>query len=1308
MSSGVTGTNWLDLSSTSNCYNRMYVQGFVDISGGNLIIRNNNLYMTGGDLSLNGRLFINADVSLNNRLFLTSDASFGGRLYVASDASLNSRLFVASDISINGSFNTNNINSYINSIANWSINTSLSTASNWSSITQTGTGQYILASQNTGSLFLSSNYGAPGTWAPIQTIPSNGAWVSTSMSSDARYMLATTNGGGVYLSPYYGASGSWVQIPTSILPTTGNYMNSAMSSNGHYMMVANNTSGGVYISTAYGVSGSWGIVPYISNQNAGLPTNTAWSGLAMSSTGQYMLVAQNPGSVYMSYTYGQAWMTIPSTILPTNGYWQNLSISSTGQYILAANNSNGSLYLSSTFGTTWSTVTSVPTIANWHDINISSSGQYMMAANNSAGSVYYSSNYGANWVIINSLPTSNSWTGLSISSNGLYMFTAINGGAIYSTVTNNLTNITGTIGINTTSPNYTLDVSGTINTTQGLTTTNITGSAIGAFQMNWGSNVIFPTASNWNDNNTAISSTGQYMIAGSAGGSYIYVSSDFGVTWNTITTTLPTNATWFGVATSSTGQYMLAAITGGGVYISSNYGINGSWSLIPATSLPTNATWRCVQISSNGQYMVASAASGSVYLSTNTGSTWTQITALATNGNYFNIAMSSTGQYMYTNSQTTSGLYYSNNYGTSWSTLTNGVPSSINSYQIAVSSTGQYVLTASQALLLLSSDYGKSFSPAPVNFYGGWQTCTMSSTGQYMYAGPGSNYLYYSTNFGVTWNPTYLPLTSGNWNSLSMSSNGQYMMVANYGGGIYINSGIPITTMGINNSSPQYALDHVGSFNLNNAITSGTNFGAPLTWTTPTALINNSSVYQTSATSYNGQFMLVAMNTGGLWLSHDFGATFFQPQSATFTSAITVTGTSCSYSGQYMLACCASSGATHGVYLSTNYGITWTQIPSSTLSTSWSWYMVSMSGTGQYMLAGSNQNGFVYLSNNYGTSWTNIPHATLPTNYGYLGASISSTGQYMLVGSWSPGNGIYLSTNYGSTFSLIPTSTGLMTPAGTTGISLSVSMSSTGQYMGVGFHETPATMYISSNYGANWIPASIPTGGRRTISISGTGQYMITSNSSNVFYSNTYGATWTPVYITNNTTWVRYCYISGNGQYMTMGTDSGNSPTFFLSRSPPTFVGINNPNPQSALDVIGTVKNSNPYWIVIGATNGWNVVAANAKIPFNRILESNAAAFYDTSGSTLTAPLTGRYLFVTSVYNNAGSRVFLNKNGSSFHMLDFSGYANTPHNATSFMYLNAGDTVNVTISGSIQVYFANNAGPATEIMHSQFAATFLG
>ena len=42
--------SWLDLSSSSNRFIRMYVQGFVDISGGNLIIRNS-------DISLNGSFY---------------------------------------------------------------------------------------------------------------------------------------------------------------------------------------------------------------------------------------------------------------------------------------------------------------------------------------------------------------------------------------------------------------------------------------------------------------------------------------------------------------------------------------------------------------------------------------------------------------------------------------------------------------------------------------------------------------------------------------------------------------------------------------------------------------------------------------------------------------------------------------------------------------------------------------------------------------------------------------------------------------------------------------------------------------------------------------------------------------------------------------------------------------------------------------------------------------------------------------------------------------------------------------------------
>jgi hypothetical protein len=100
-------SNWLDLSSSSNRFIRMYVQGFVDISGGNLIIRNNDISLNGNFYQSNGNVYINKlyvanDVSLNGRLTVASNASFNGKLTVASDVSFNGKLTVANDMSLNG------------------------------------------------------------------------------------------------------------------------------------------------------------------------------------------------------------------------------------------------------------------------------------------------------------------------------------------------------------------------------------------------------------------------------------------------------------------------------------------------------------------------------------------------------------------------------------------------------------------------------------------------------------------------------------------------------------------------------------------------------------------------------------------------------------------------------------------------------------------------------------------------------------------------------------------------------------------------------------------------------------------------------------------------------------------------------------------------------------------------------------------------------------------------------------------------------------------------------------------------------
>jgi len=149
-------SNWLDASSTSNKYRQMYIKGFLDVSGGNLTLRNNHLFVKAGDASLNGNLYVkntavleklvvndlslngvlnfgsnsippdaiiggipgssgsfNLDLSLTNRLFVAKDVSLNSNLYSLNsniaNTSITKRLIVTYDVSINGNLNVGNI-----------------------------------------------------------------------------------------------------------------------------------------------------------------------------------------------------------------------------------------------------------------------------------------------------------------------------------------------------------------------------------------------------------------------------------------------------------------------------------------------------------------------------------------------------------------------------------------------------------------------------------------------------------------------------------------------------------------------------------------------------------------------------------------------------------------------------------------------------------------------------------------------------------------------------------------------------------------------------------------------------------------------------------------------------------------------------------------------------------------------------------------------------------------------------------------------------------------------------------------------
>lgn len=164
---------------------------------------------------------------------------------------------------------------------------------------------------------------------------------------------------------------------------------------------------------------------------------------------------------------------------------------------------------------------------------------------------------------------------------------------------------------------------------------------------NWGLDVA-PYNKPWTS--ISMNSNGQYIIACLSSGNDeegIYYSNNCGNSWYGYAYETPAN--FFHIATSSTGQYSVASLdssfntAGNGIYVSNNFG--PTWNKVLSTSIALN--WRGVTINSTGQYMAVCISNIStsplIYVSNDYGSTWVST--------YFNdnigssyIAMNSTGQ----------------------------------------------------------------------------------------------------------------------------------------------------------------------------------------------------------------------------------------------------------------------------------------------------------------------------------------------------------------------------------------------------------------------------------------------------------------------------------------------------------------------------------------------------------------------------------------------------------------------------------------------------------------------------------------
>jgi hypothetical protein len=390
-----------DASTNSNVLRQTYINGFLDVSSTSTFRY---------DVSINGNLFI----SPNKKTYFGGDVNLGSRLFIASDASLSGNLYTNGNLTV-GTTTFNNISNITPTTSSFLV-LSGQTNPGFGQISVSSNGQYIIIPNGSTGISLSTNYGASfslisGVTGPFTSVTTAAQGNGSSslpagigcISANGQYLFVNSSSGNCYLSSNYGVS--WSSSNPTGLPTTNNYVHSAMSATGSYILTAAYT-GPVYLSSNNG--SSFTAISAVDVSFGSAVTGQLGS-VAMSSTGQYMLVASfiTYGLVYLSNNFGAtgSWTKISALTqaVSGNGY-RNCSISANGQYMMVV----GQLvWLSSNFGVTWISLSNFPSFY-YNGCSISSTGQYMWVTNQSSTyQLNYSTNYGTSWTTVSGLPALN-------------------------------------------------------------------------------------------------------------------------------------------------------------------------------------------------------------------------------------------------------------------------------------------------------------------------------------------------------------------------------------------------------------------------------------------------------------------------------------------------------------------------------------------------------------------------------------------------------------------------------------------------------------------------------------------------------------------------------------------------------------------------------------------------------------------------------------------------------------------------------------------------------------------------------------
>ena len=381
--------------------------------------------------------------------------------------------------------------------------------------------------------------------------------------------------------------------------------------------------------------------------------------------------------------------------------------------------------------------------------------------------------------------------------------------------------------------------------------------------------------------------------------------------YNSVVTFSPiTPMNWAYTAVSGSGQYMLAAAAGGGLFMSSNYGV--SWSQV--TTTVTNPLYTNLSISYSGQYMLA--VGGNVVTPQQSGlaaASWTQggvSWTTSASSQYSTFAPQSA----FNSSTATTWASNSGTYNGSGAWTGSVAATTI---QGIGSVSGEWLQLQSNVALLMQSytfSCGGPTSQTPKTYY-----IIGSNNGStwfpIQYVSMGSNP--YTTNYSVA--STYITTNQSGSQNLVVGASTAVLTCTSYDttNNPYTYFRILVTT------THGGGVVEIGEWYINfaNGQNYSTNYGS--TWTKASI---NGATQTFGALSGNGQYALTG--TGQIaYLVSNYLAGFSTNTYTTLTLSginANISGADISATGQYMTI--LTQGTTNNVYYSTNYGVTFTAL----------------------------------------------------------------------------------------------------------------------------------------------------------------------------------------------------------------------------------------------------------------------------------------------------------------------------------------------------------------------------------------------